>query len=88
MNEVSPLQVEFSVRAKADLQRLDWTERERVLTAIRRYAETRHGDVRIVQVVRLPALRVGDWRIYFQERRDEGVLHIISVEHRSRAYRR
>ena len=60
----------------------------RVLTALDQLAETGVGDVlRLKGLERQWRLRIGDWRVLLQYRRDEGVLRVEAVVHRSQAYR-
>jgi mRNA-degrading endonuclease RelE of RelBE toxin-antitoxin system len=69
---------------------------QRVLAAVRRYADTTHGDIKRLTGVDPPEwrLRVGDYRVLlrFEQERDErtrelvDVIRILRVRHRREAY--
>lgn len=86
--------------ARRDLRRLDQQTAQRVLLAIRRYAETGQGDVRQLEARSEWRLRVGDWRVLFEARHETRaadpsspgeiqvwVIEILRVLPRGRAYR-
>lgn len=60
----------------------------RILTALDRFARTGEGDVKRLQNVEPPELRlrVGDYRVRLSED-SPGTLFVHSVLHRSAAYR-
>jgi mRNA interferase RelE/StbE len=78
----------FTGRARRDFQRLDPPVQRRVIDALDRLtADPPAGDV-----VKLTAsqdewrLRIGDWRVRFQ-RDSTGLIHVLRVLPRGRAYR-
>lgn len=75
--------------ARRGLRRLDPPERRRVVAAVEIFAETGQGDVVKLTNVRPPQfrLRVGPWRVRFLVDRETGVLQVLHVRHRSKAYR-
>jgi mRNA-degrading endonuclease RelE of RelBE toxin-antitoxin system len=90
----------FSAAAERDLDRLDPQVARRILRAIQRFAEAGGGDVRRLTAAEgVFRLRVGDWRVRFQDRREmrpteppaSGMVQvrrigIVRVLHRSVAY--
>jgi mRNA interferase RelE/StbE len=86
------MRVDWTDRALRDVERLDRRTRERIVTAVERYAETGHGDVRHLEGPPLEGadfrLRVGDWRVLFTFQDGALVLLVVRVHPRSRAYRR
>ncbi|MBI5087768.1 MAG: type II toxin-antitoxin system RelE/ParE family toxin [Actinobacteria bacterium] len=80
--------IEWAERARKDLLRLDRTARERVLTALDRYAAEGYGDVKRLKAVEPPVyrLRVGEWRVVFALREVVVVL-VLRVRPRGDAYR-
>lgn len=78
-------QVVFTKRARSDLERLDKPDRSRIVTAVERFAETGHGDIkRIVGTNDQFRLRVGNWRIRFTF--GDNALNILRVLPRGSAY--
>jgi mRNA interferase RelE/StbE len=79
----------FSARARRDLRRLDAPVRRRVVDALDRLT----GDAPAGDVVRLAGvddewrLRVGDWRVRFTRDPGSGVIQVLRVLPRGRAYR-
>jgi len=79
----------FAPRARRDLRRLDPPVQRRVVDALDRLT----GDPPAGDVVRLAGvedewrLRVGDWRVRFTRDRDTGVIQVLRVLPRGRAYR-
>jgi mRNA-degrading endonuclease RelE of RelBE toxin-antitoxin system len=80
-------EIRWSARASNDLGSLDRGIARRIREGLLRYAETGTGDV-----IRLHGqggtlrLRIGDWRILFENLRD-GQIRVLRVLHRSQAYR-
>lgn len=78
----------FTGRARRDLQRLDPPVQRRIIDALDRLT----GDSPAGDVVKLTGLedewrlRVGGWRVRFQ-RDSSGVIHVLRVLPRGRAYR-
>jgi len=74
--------------ALRDLRRLDRQSVELVRVAVRRYAETQHGDVRKLEGI--PGRyrrRVGDYRVVFRRERGQLVILVLHVGHRRDVYR-
>jgi mRNA interferase RelE/StbE len=78
----------FTGRARRDLQRLDPPIQRRIVDALDRLTgEPPAGDVvKLTGVEGEWRLRVGDWRVRFQ-RDSSGVIHVLRVLPRGRAYR-
>ena len=83
-----PRRVRWTEPAEKDLRRLDRQVAARVRSAVRRFAETGHGDV-----TKLTAqsgdlrLRVGDWRVRFRYDPDPSTVTVVRVLPRGRAFR-
>ncbi|MGA3188870.1 MAG: type II toxin-antitoxin system RelE/ParE family toxin [Bryobacteraceae bacterium] len=79
--------IRWSARAVEDLESLDPGIARRIRAGLLRYAETGSGDViRLQNEGGKLRLRVGDWRILFEEA-PAGNIHVQRVLHRSQAYR-
>jgi mRNA-degrading endonuclease RelE of RelBE toxin-antitoxin system len=80
-------QVLWSEPAMADLASLDKGNVRRIRQAVDRLADSGVGDVKRLQDVDPPALRlrVGDYRAIF--RQTELIIRIVRVRHRKEAYR-
>jgi mRNA interferase RelE/StbE len=59
---------------------------ERIIAAVDRYAATGHGDVRRLQGMRSLRLRVGSWRVIFDQ--EPGRIVVRALDDRKDAYRR
>ena len=79
--------VAWTDQAKADLRAIDQPTALRILHAIARYLASGEGDVKRLQDIKPPELRlrVGDYRVRFHDIGD--TLHITAVKHRREAYR-
>ncbi len=78
----------FSARAGRDFKRLDPPVQRRIVAALDRLTD----DPPAGDVVRLVnsdewRLRVGDWRVRFQRNQETGVINVLRVLPRGRAYR-
>jgi mRNA-degrading endonuclease RelE of RelBE toxin-antitoxin system len=73
--------------AIARIRAIGQDEAIRILRTIGRYLVTDQGDVKRLQGIEPPEhrLRAGDYRVRFFMRVDS--IHILSVKHRSQAYR-
>ena len=73
--------------AKADLRAIDQMTALRILHTVARYLASGDGDVKRLQDIEPPELRlrVGDYRVRFYDYGDS--ILILSVKHRSEAYR-
>ena len=78
----------WSEQARGDLRKIDRENAVQILHALTRWGETGVGDVKHLKgsLLGRRRLRVGDYRIRFEPRKDGRIL-IISVEHRKQAYR-
>ena len=81
--------VAWTQHALRDADRLDPEIRSRIEAALDRYAADEHGDVRRLTAVEPPEwrLRVGSWRIRFRRDAEAGVLYILRILPRDKAYR-
>jgi len=79
--------IEWTDVARADVRRIDREAALRILEGLARFLFTEEGDVRLLKGSdpREYRLRVGDYRIHFQDHGD--ILQILSVRHRREAYR-
>jgi mRNA interferase RelE/StbE len=78
----------FSAKASRDFKRLDRPVQRRVVSALDRLT----GDPPAGDVVKLTntdewRLRVGDWRARFERDAETGVVNVLRVLPRGRAYR-
>lgn len=78
----------FSARAGRDFKRLDPPVKRRIVAALDRLT----GDPPAGDVVRLVnsdewRLRVGDWRVRFHRDPETGIVNVLRVLPRGRAYR-
>ncbi|MBM3934320.1 MAG: hypothetical protein FJ319_08475 [SAR202 cluster bacterium] len=82
------LTVSYSAAAKKDIHHLGRQIAVRVLEAIERYAETGYGDVRRLKGTNQEfRLRVGDVRVRFTIDYKAGIMQVIRVLPRDKAYR-
>lgn len=80
-------QITWTNSAKANLRGIDLVIALRILHALARFLATGEGDIKRLQDVEPPELRlrVGDYRIRF---RDSGeAILVLAVKHRSEAYK-
>ena len=83
----------FSIRIKksaaGELKRLDRPDRNRIVAAIDRLAETPHLGAALKGGLRgLRRLRVGDHRVVYEVRDDELIVLVVRIAHRRDVYRR
>lgn len=80
-------QIRFSPGVQAEVRAIEQQTAMRILTSLHHYAETGRGNVAAVHadVAGLLRLRVGDYRVLFDETADRIFVH--RVRHRSEAYR-
>jgi mRNA-degrading endonuclease RelE of RelBE toxin-antitoxin system len=78
----------WSPQARAELRGIDRANAIEILHALTRFGQTGAGDLSALQGPLSGALRlrVGDWRVRFR-RLNAAELLILSVRHRSKAYR-
>lgn len=79
--------IRFSPYVQSDVRAIDRENAMRVLNALHQYAETGHGDVKALEgdLAGLLRLRVGDYRVLFDETSDS--IHVHRVRNRREAYR-
>jgi len=79
--------VAFTDQAKADIRALPQPIALQILRTIARFLESEEGDVRRLQGIEPPELRLrfGDYRVRFQDLGDS--IEILRVRHRKDAYR-
>jgi mRNA interferase RelE/StbE len=78
----------FSAQGRRDFKRLDPPIQRRIVSALDRLT----GDPPAGDVVKLAnvdewRLRVGDWRVRFERDAETGVVYVLRVLPRGRAYR-
>jgi mRNA interferase RelE/StbE len=73
--------------ARRDVRRIDAPAAQRVIKAIDEYARSEHGDVKRLRGTTELRLRVGDWRVRFELDHVAGVMRVLRVLPRGRAYR-
>lgn len=80
--------IEWKDAAKRNLRAIDRATALDILHKIDRFALTSEGDVKQLQGIDPPVfrLRVGDYRVRFRDEAD--TITILTVKHRSEAYRR
>ena len=77
----------FRPQAANDLERLPNTSRDQIEDAIERFAQTGHGDVKMLAgEKRQLRLRVGDWRVRFIYEKPD-IIRILHIRNRLEAYR-
>jgi mRNA interferase RelE/StbE len=79
--------VAWTDQAKADLRAIDQPTALRILHTVARYLASGQGDVKRLQDLEPPELRlrVGDYRVRFYDYGDS--ILVLSVKHRREAYR-
>ena len=79
--------IDWTGQAKVDLRAIDQQTALRILHELARFMATGEGDVKRLQDIEPPELRlrVGDYRIRFYDHGDR--LEILTVKHRREAYR-
>jgi mRNA interferase RelE/StbE len=79
--------VAWTDQAKADLRAIDQPTAMRILHTLARYLASGEGDVKRLQDIEPPELRlrVGDYRVRFYDY--AGSIVVLSVKHRREAYR-
>ena len=78
-------EVSWSHQATGDMERLDHRSFERIESAVDRLAITGQGDVRRLQAETTLRLRVGEWRVLFEQ--GDETIFVLAVRPRGRAYR-
>jgi mRNA-degrading endonuclease RelE of RelBE toxin-antitoxin system len=82
-----PRKVAWTDQAKADLRAIDRPTALRILHGLARFLATEEGDIKRLQEIEPPELRlrVGAYRIRFRDHGD--AIEVLAVKHRSEAYR-
>jgi mRNA interferase RelE/StbE len=82
-----PKNIAWTDQAKADLRAIDQPTALRILHALARYAASGDGDVKRLQNIDPPELRlrVGDYRVRFHNLGN--TIEVLAVQHRREAYR-
>ena len=75
----------FTPAAVRQWTKLSAAVRTRLGTRLEAFAETRHGDVKMLKGRAGMRLRVGDWRVVFYEEGDAIV--VVAVGHRRDIYK-
>lgn len=80
-------EITWEARAQAELRSIDRSSAMRILHSLSRFLTSGEGDVKQLQDIHPPEhrLRVGDYRVRFHDLGPS--IHILSVRHRSEAYR-
>ena len=79
-------------RAVEELKSLPPKIQERVKKKIRSVLKENpfprgEGDIKRIQGSKFWRLRIGDYRVFYDVDREENTVYILSVRHRSKAYR-
>jgi mRNA interferase RelE/StbE len=79
--------IAWNYQAKAELRAIDQPTALRILHALHRFAASGEGDVKRLQGITPPELRlrVGDYRLRFYDNND--TIMVTGVKHRREAYR-
>jgi mRNA-degrading endonuclease RelE of RelBE toxin-antitoxin system len=79
--------IAWTASGRADVRVIDQLTAMRILHGLARFVATEEGSVKRLQDIDPPEyrLRVGDYRIRFYDHGD--TIEILSVKHRSEAYR-
>lgn len=80
-------QIAWTDQAKADLRAVDQPTALRILHGLARFLATEEGDIKRLQHIEPPQLRlrIGAYRVRFRDHGDS--IEILTVKHRSDAYR-
>jgi len=83
------LRVDWLPRAERDGRKLDKIMRDRIRSAIERFAETGHGDVKplLGELAGEWRLRVGEHRVIYRPYPSEQRIEIVRILPRGKAYR-
>ena len=81
-------QLVWTPRALKDVRKLDGATRDRIVSALDKFAETGVGDVLQLTGAHPPEwrLRVGDWRVRFEKDVTQAALVVLRVLPRDKAY--
>ena len=82
-----PKKIIWDDRAKADLRAIDQATALRILHTVANYLSTGEGDIKHLQDVEPPELRLrtGNYRVRFYDLKDS--IRILTVKHRREANR-
>ena len=78
----------WSDEARADMRAIDRETAVRLLKSLGRYLKSEHGDIKALEGIDKPLLRLrtGDWRFIFRKH-GEDAIEIVRVRNRREAYR-
>lgn len=76
--------VQFTPAASRQWGKLSGDVRRRIDARLTEYATTGRGDVKHLKGRRGSRLRVGDWRVIFEEKRE--AIMVVAVGHRREIY--
>lgn len=76
--------VAYTTMARRELRKLPAPVQSRIAHALRRYAETAHGNVKKLAGGERWRLRIGDYRVLF--RITPAQIEVVGVRHRKDAY--
>lgn len=83
------MRVALARRARQDLADLDWSVAQAVLNALEGLEyETLIGYPLAGRLAGLISIRVGSYRVIYQERDQGRLAHVVAIRHRSVAYGR
>ena len=79
--------IAWTDQARLDLRRIDQRVAIRILHGLARFIATEEGDVKRLQDLDPPELRlrIGDYRVRFRDHGD--TIEVLTVKHRREAYR-
>jgi mRNA-degrading endonuclease RelE of RelBE toxin-antitoxin system len=78
--------IAWTQTARADVRRIDREQAMFILRTLGEYARSGQGDAKPLKGADRFRLRVGNWRIVFDEG-PNGAIRVLRVRHRSEAYR-
>ena len=84
-----PYAIRIKESAARELQRIERSDRERLISAIDRLAENPFAGSALKGELRgLRRIRVGDYRLIYEVREQDLVVLVLRAAHRREAYRR
>lgn len=82
-------ELEWTEAATDDVSRLDRPTRERIHQAMRRYAQTGHGDIRRIHGREGEwGFRIGKWRVIYRYLQEDRIIRVLRVQPRGGAYKK
>jgi mRNA-degrading endonuclease RelE of RelBE toxin-antitoxin system len=82
------LEAGLDTTSSEGLKKTGQRQARRIREAVKRFAETGHGDLKKLTDVNPPEWRqrVGDWRVFLQPHAEQKELHVLRVKKRDQAY--